>query len=155
MLCPKQCLGGYSIVSAFPEVNWDEHICAQKPLLLFNDWWCMAVWKQLILLHLLRKSVAGEFAFINDVFSTCEILLELLICNKRLHRGYHHVFLPFSGSEYSYRQPSRTVVNNLGALWEILRWGLQLLPEACRLDSFLMSYWEFLPLQWIKIKLSA
>lgn len=71
--------------------------------------------------EMMYLSVAGEFAFVNDVFSMCEILLELLICNKRLHKGYHHVFLPFSGSEYSYRQPSRTIVNNLGALWEILR----------------------------------
>lgn len=66
-------------------------------------------------------SVAGEVAFVNDMFSRCEILIELLICNRRLCKGYHHVFLPFLGLECSYRQPSRTIVNNLGALWEIFR----------------------------------
>lgn len=65
-------------------------------------------------------SVAGEVAFVKGLFSTREILLELLICNRRLCKGYHHVFLPFLGLECSYRQPSRTIVN-LGALWEILR----------------------------------
>lgn len=56
-----------------------------------------------------------------DMFSTPKILFKLLIWMKRPHKSYRHVFLPFSVLENSYRQSSRTIVNNLEALWERLR----------------------------------
>lgn len=59
-----------------------------------------------------------------------KVLLLLLFWTKRQHKGHHHVFLSFSDLENSYRQSSRIIVNNLGALWEVLRWGLQFLPDA-------------------------
>lgn len=52
---------------------------------------------------------------------SAKILILLLFPPKKLNEGHHHVFLPFSDLENSYRQSSRTVVNNLGALWEVLR----------------------------------